>query len=118
MTKQDFIEFIKELGFNQTWQEKPDHFDLRVSSSDYDFLNISIYDDELEMFQLQGSKMWSNMASGRNFGNFSLKKFGDKNDLQLEIFMSFIIGSFDKVPLAITQYMRDKKIENILNANL
>jgi hypothetical protein len=58
--------------------------------------------------------MSSHMMSGKNFGRFSLKTFGDKDDLQMEIFFSFIKGSFNKVPDNIIQYMRDKKITDIL----
>jgi hypothetical protein len=53
------------------------------------------------------------MMVGKSFGNFNIKTFGDKNDFQMELFFSFIKGSFDKVPDAITQYMRDKKIKDI-----
>ena len=42
------------------------------------------------------------------------KSFGDDNDLQIEIFMSFIKGAFNTPPNNIIQYMRDKKIKDIL----
>ena len=54
------------------------------------------------------------MQSGKNFGNFSLKTFGEEGDFQLELFLSFIKGSFNKLPNEITQFMRDKKIKDIL----
>jgi hypothetical protein len=54
------------------------------------------------------------MISGKNFGKFSLKTFGDKNDLQMELFLSFILGSFNQKPKSVLKFMRDKKIENIL----
>ena len=54
------------------------------------------------------------MMAGRNFGNFSLKTFGDDNDFQLEIFFSFIKGAFNTPPNNIIQYMRDRKITDIL----
>jgi hypothetical protein len=54
------------------------------------------------------------MQSGKKFGNFSLKTFGDENDFQLELFLSFIKGSFNKFPDTINQYMRDEKIKDIL----
>lgn len=112
MTKENFVEFIKELGFTQTWLEKTNLFSFRTDMEN-NYLNIDI-DDNLELFQLKKTKMWSNMQSGKNFGNFSLKTFGNKNDFQLELFLSFIKGSFNKVPNNITQYMRDKKIKDIL----
>lgn len=112
MTKENFIEFIKELGFSQTWSEKPNSFSIKTDIEN-NYLNINI-DDKLKIFHLQETMMWSNMQSGKKFGNFSLKKFGDSDDFQLELFISFIKGSFDKVPNTITQYIRDKKIKNIL----
>lgn len=108
----DFIEFIKELGFSQTWLEKPDSFSFKTDvENNYLYINI---DYNLGLFQLQETKMWSNMQSGKNFGNFSLKTFGNEGDFQLELFLSFIRSSFNKVPDSITKYMRDKRIKDIL----
>lgn len=112
MTKENFIEFIKELGFSQTWLEKPNLFSFKTDVEN-NYLNINI-DYKLELFQLQETKMWNNLQSGKNFGNFSLKNFGEEGDFQLELFLSFIKGSFNKVPNQITQFMRDKKIKDIL----
>ena len=111
MTKLKFIEFIKELGFSQTWTEKPNLFSIKTDIEN-NYLNINI-DDNLGLFQLHETMMWSNMQSGKKFGNFSLKTFGYSGDFQLELFLIFIKGSFNKVPKTITQYMRDKKIADI-----
>jgi hypothetical protein len=112
MTKEDFITFIKELGFTQSWSEKPNLFSLLTDQNDNNvFLNISINDG---LVHLSESKMWSNMNSGKSFGYFSLNTFGNKNDFQLEIFLSFILGSFNKKPSHIVQFMRDMKIKDIL----
>jgi hypothetical protein len=54
------------------------------------------------------------MMAGKSFGNFSLETFGDEGDLQVEIFISFILGSFNKKPNHILQFMRDMRIKNIL----
>ena len=122
MTKEEFIEFIKELGFTQTWGNNPNSFSLTTdvignpnqnAMAFADQLKVSI-DDERGLVQLSLSQMSSHMMAGKNFGNFSLKTFGDDNDFQLEIFLSFIKGSFKKTPNNIIQYMRDKKITDIL----
>lgn len=119
MTKEDFIEFIKELGFNQTWGNS---FTLATDivgqpNQNYmafaDQLKITL-DDEYGIAQLSLSQMGSHVMVGKNFGNFSLNTFGDKNDFQLELFLSFILGSFKEKPKHILQFMRDRKIENIL----
>ncbi len=124
MKKEKFIEFIKELGFQQNYQSDgsgplnsfsmvTDTTSQKYSPAYLDQLQISI-NDEYEIAQLSLSQMNSHMMSGKNFGNFSLKTFGDKNDFQLEVFLSFILGSFNEKPKHILQFMRDKKIENIL----
>ena len=121
MTKEDFILFIEELGFTQTWMSTSG-FSLATdvvgnpnqnAMAFADHLKISI-DDERGLVQLSLSQMSTHMMSGKNFGNFSLKTFGDDNDLQIEIFMSFIKGAFNTPPNNIIQYMRDKKIKDIL----
>ncbi len=122
MRNQEFIEFIKELGFQQTWGSNSNSFSLSTDvvgkpnqnyMAFHDQLNIHI-DYDKELVQLSLSQMSSHMTSGKNFGYFSLKTFGEKNDLQLELFLSFILGSFNQRPKHIIQLMRDKKIKNIL----
>jgi hypothetical protein len=124
MTKEEFIEFIKELGFRQTYQSdgsgplnsfsmNTDSTSQKYSPAYLDQLKISI-DDEIGLVQLSLSQMSTHMISGKNFGKFSLKTFGDKNDLQMELFLSFILGSFNQKPKSVLKFMRDKKIENIL----
>ena len=121
MTKSKFIEFIKELGFQQTWGSKSNSYTLSTDIvgkpnlnyvSFTDQLKVTII-DEYELAQLTLSQITPHMMSGKSFGNFSLKTFGDLGDFQLEVFLSFIRGSFNRVPNTITQYMRDKKITDI-----
>jgi len=122
MTKEQFIEFIKELGFINTWQSIDDKYHMETDivgqpnqngMAFVDQLKIS-FDDERACAQLSLSQMSSHMMAGKNFGSFSLKTFGDDNDFQLEIFLSFIKGSFKNPPSNIIQYMRDRKIMDIL----
>lgn len=122
MTNEEFILFIRDLGFTKPWPTKPNNYSLSTDivgkpNSNYtaytDQLKISL-DDELGLVQLSLSQMSTHMMSGKSFGNFSLKTFGDKDDFQLEIFLSFIKGAFNNPPNNIIQYMRDKKIRDIL----
>jgi hypothetical protein len=122
MTKEEFIEFIKDLGFTQTWGADSKSFSLATdvvgnpnqnAMAFADQLKIT-FDDKRGLVQLSLSQMSTHMMAGKNFGSFSLKTFGDDNDFQLEIFMSFIKGAFKKTPNNIIQYMRDKKIRDIL----
>ena len=124
MTREEFITFIEQLGFTQTWQSNSNYYILYTDKigiglsnnqpSRFDILSVTL-NDEYGIAQLTLSQMSGNMSTGKNFGNFSLKTFAQKDDFQLEIFMSFITSSFDKLPNTITQYMRDMKIKNILN---
>jgi hypothetical protein len=122
VTKEEFISFIKDLGFTQTWGNDENGYSLATdvvgnpnqnAMAFADQLKIS-FNDERRLVQLSLSQMSTHMMSGKNFGSFSLKTFGDDNDFQLEIFMSFIKGAFKKPPNNIIQYMRDKKIMDIL----
>ena len=122
MTREEFITFIEQLGFTQTWQSNTNYYILYTDqslqnslfTSRFDMLSVTL-NDEYDIAQLALSQMSSNMSTGKNFGNFSLKTFAQKDDFKLEIFMSFIASSFDKLPNTITQSMRDMKIKNILN---
>jgi hypothetical protein len=122
VTKEEFISFIKDLGFTQTWGNDENGYSLATdvvgnpnqnAMAFADQLKIS-FNDERRLVQLSLSQMSTHMMSGKNFGSFSLKTFGDDNDFQLEIFLSFIKGAFKKPPNNIIQYMRDKKIMDIL----
>jgi len=122
MTKEEFIIFIYDLGFTQTWGNNSNGYSLATdvvgnpnqnSMAFADQLKISL-DNERGLAQLSLSQMSTHMMSGKNFGNFQLSTFGDEGDLQLEIFLSFIKGSFKNPPNIIIQYMRDKKIRDIL----
>jgi hypothetical protein len=123
MTKEEFIEFIKELGFVNTWQSIDDKYHMETNivglprsncmslTAFVDQLKIIIVDD---IFQLSLSQISSHIMTSKNFGIFHLATFGDDEDFQLEIFLSFIKGSFNNPPKNIIQYMRDKKISDIL----
>ena len=122
MTKEEFILFIEELGFTQTWMSKSNGFSLSTDMVGKPNQNLMAFadqlkitlDDERGIAQLSLSQMSTHMMAGKSFGNFSIDTFGDEGDLQLEIFISFILGSFNKKPNHILQYMRDMRIKNIL----
>jgi hypothetical protein len=122
MTKEEFIEFIKDLGFAQTWGVDSKSFSLITDVVGNPNQNLMAFADELKisiddkrgLVQLSLSQMSTHMMAGKNFGNFQLSTFGDEGDFQLEIFLSFIKGAFKNPPKNIIQYMRDKKIMDIL----
>jgi hypothetical protein len=122
MTKEEFILFIEELGFTQTWMSKSNGFSLSTDMVGKPNQNLMAFadqlkitlDDERGIAQLSLSQMSTHMMAGKNFGNFQLSTFGNDGDFQLEIFMSFVKGAFKNPPKNIVQYMRDKKIRDIL----
>jgi hypothetical protein len=117
MTKEEFLIFIEELGFTKNWMSNSDGFSLAtdvVGNPNQNFtfvdqLKITL-DYENKIAQLS---LCTNLMTDKSFGNFSLKTFGDKDDFQLEIFISFVKGAFKNPPKNIVQYMRDKKIRDI-----
>ncbi len=124
MIKSDFIDFIKDLGFTQAWQSNSNYFILPTDivglpNQSYqafsDQLNIHFDEKNELLVQLSLAQMSTHMMTGKNFGQFYLKTFGDPDDLQLQIFMSFVKGSFKNPPSNIIKYMRDRKIKDILS---
>jgi hypothetical protein len=121
MTKEEFIFFIKELGFTKTWTTDKNRYSLATDVIGNSNQNAMVFTDQLKIsmddervVQLSLSQMSTHMISGKNFGNFQLSTFGNDGDFQLEIFLSFIKGAFKNPPKNIIQYMRDKKIRDIL----
>jgi hypothetical protein len=120
MTKEEFVLFIEILGFTQTWGSNSNSFSLSTDVIGKPNQNYMAFADQLKisidngLAQLSLSQMSTHMMAGKSFGNFSLETFGDDNDFQLEIFLSFIKGAFKKPPNNIIQYMRDRKIRDIL----
>lgn len=120
MTKEEFVLFIEILGFTQTWGSNSNSFSLSTDVIGKPNQNYMAFADQLKisidngLAQLSLSHMSTHMMAGKSFGNFSLETFGDEGYLQVEIFISFILGSFNKKPNHILQFMRDMRIKNIL----
>ena len=120
MTKEEFVLFIEILGFTQTWGSNSNSFSLSTDVIGKPNQNYMAFADQLKisidngLAQLSLSQMSTHMMVGKSFGNFTLETFGDEGDLQVEIFISFILGSFNKKPNHILQFMRDMRIKNIL----
>jgi hypothetical protein len=125
MTKEEFLDFIKELGFEQVWRSNYKYLSLKtdknfqsshgssVTHPAQNQLNIH-FDDNFRLAQLSLSQMGSRMISGKSFGNFELRTFGDEDDPQLIMFLSFVKSSFDKPTDKISQYLRNKNLEDLL----
>lgn len=99
MIKDKFLEMINSLGFKK--------------SSERSYYLITDRLEEVVIIMGQTDHFQLNIEKS-SFGNFNLTTFGHINDLQMEIFFSFLINSFDSTPSFIIEYMRDRKIKNIL----
>jgi len=115
MTKTDFIALITNLGFKLGYNDYLLPLEESTGIS-HESLGINFVDDM--RFQLSQTKITGGMLSGKNFGIFDLSTFGEKNDLQIELFFSFINGSSIEVSgqphTKALEYIRDNKIKNIL----
>lgn len=115
MTREDFIDFIKDIGFTQSWTTNPDNYTIltdKINPTGFiDVLVVYISGDSVHLSITQNTTQF---ISGKSFGKFTLNTFGKFGDFQQELFISFIKSSFSEVPQNITQYMRDKKIKDIL----
>lgn len=89
MTKDEFISFISDLGFTQNFSSE---YSMETDEFEHK-LEISI---DKELIQLSLSETNQRMNLCKRFSNFSLKTFGDEGDFQLEIFLNFIVSSFEK----------------------
>jgi hypothetical protein len=109
MIKSDFIALITIIGF------KLDFNGYKIGMN-HQSLDISFIDDL--RFQLSQTMINGGIVTGKSFGIFDLKTFGDNSDFQMEIFLSFINGAFiketGKPNLKVIEYIRDNKIQDIL----
>jgi hypothetical protein len=127
MTELEFIKFIHQLGFIKTWEIEPNSFHMKTDKGDgisnHSQLTIVLSNDDSWISSRPKSKKIklyleditnNGMPSFKSFGTFDLESFGSVSDLQIQLFFSFIIGSFNTAPVKVLEYMRDEKIKNIL----
>lgn len=118
MTKTDFIALITNIGFELGYNDYKIALE-EPSGMSHHSLGITFIDDM--RFQLSQSKIIGGSLSGKSFGIFDLKTFGDDGDFQIELFFSFINGAFiketGKKNLKVTEYIRDNKLKDILKIN-
>ena len=120
MLKEEFIEFVKQFGFKQTWQNE-DSMSLETDvnsnpNSSYfsafsDRLKISFGNDMFSISVTQFSTS-NSIMSGRTLGYFSLKDFNETNQ---GLFLLSVASCFNEVPDSIKSYLRDRRLEEILN---
>ena len=120
MLKSEFIEFLKQFGFQKNWQTG-DSMSLETDvnsnpNSSYfsafsDRLNIS-FDSDMFSLSLSQFSTSNSIMSGRTLGYFSLKDFSETNQV---LFLLSVASCFNEVPDSIKSYLRDRRLEEILN---
>lgn len=120
MLKSEFIEFVKQFGFQKNWQTE-DSMSLETDvnsnpNSSYfsafaDRLNISFNNDMFSISVTQFSTS-NSIMSGRTLGYFSLKDFSETNQV---LFLLGVASCFKEVPDSIKSYLRERRLEEILN---
>jgi hypothetical protein len=119
MLKSEFIEFTKQFGFQKNWQTEDSmslETDVNSTNSSYfsafaDRLNISFNNDMFSISVTQFSTS-NSIMSGRTLGYFSLKDFSETNQV---LFLLSVASCFNEVPDSIKSYLRDRRLEEILN---
>lgn len=118
MNKEEFIDWIKTLGFTETWQTYNGEWSMYtetgiIPNNGFIFSGkVSFsFDDEKESVGVHYSKMTPTNSFGSNLGYFPLKDIGE-----FEKFMIVTVLSqhFDEIPSTFKSYLRDEKIKNIL----
>lgn len=112
MTKEAFITFITNLGFCESWSSvNKNRFYLTTDKSilnnfsqkECNQLTIQIQNDM--RFELSITDYTNNTVG--SFGIFTLNKFSEKNDDQIQLFMSFLSNSFEDVPEKIYNFIEE-----------
>lgn len=121
MSKEEFIDWIKSLGFSRTWQSIPDEYSIYPKASE------SVKSTGLNNHPLSGPKVYftidydeiriyysnfsNNMSFGSNIGRFPLSSIGDYERL---LIVNKLSEYFTELPNGFKEFLRDAKLKNIL----
>lgn len=108
MTRVEFIEFIKDLGFSQVWEQNSDYFSL---STEHEPLTIHIDKESIQISKHKHKKLQITIGP---VAQFELKTFGNSDDFQINLFLNFIKSSFVNIPTKILKHIRNENIKTIL----
>lgn len=125
MLKSELIEFAKQFGFQKNWQTE-DSMSLETDvnnspNSPYfsafsDRLNLSFGKDSFgnDMFSISVTQfsISNAMLAGRTLRYFDLKNFNEVNQV---LFLLDVASCFNEVPDSIKSYLRERRLEEILN---
>jgi len=116
MTRQEFIDWIEELGFSKTWNNSEGNEYSIIFGGDKKIPGI--FSEKL-YFQIEKidiriyySNFKSGMSYGSNLGHFPLKDIGE---FEKTMILTVLLQHFsEEIPTEIKKYLRDSKIKNIL----
>lgn len=112
----EFIEFLKELGFKKTWGKRWEFYHLQTDVIGPANTNHMAYRNQIDV-HIQGKlDNYSILVNHGNYnsssGDISFKS--DLVDFDKYEFIESIMTKFDKVPDNMIKYLRDIKINKIL----
>ena len=119
MKNEEFIDFLIEVGFHRSWQNKLSfsltsdllaHKKYCSTSIFLDSINVSVEEDKIIM--TKSSISVSSKIINEDLGSFKLVDFN--NDTKKK-FLSIITSSLSNIPDSLSSYLRDRKIRDILD---
>ena len=117
MTKEEFISWITDLGFCNTWNRVSEYSIFPGRNHVENLEGISIFSEKLYFtvgdldIRVYYSNFKNGMSYGSNLGHFPLADIGY---LEKSIILTVLLKHFDEIPIGFKKYLRDEKIKNIL----
>jgi hypothetical protein len=122
MRRDQFIKWIKDLGFSKTWNNSEGReYSILIGNENNNITGIfheKIYfivedfDIRLYYSNFKSLHLSASVSYVSNLGHFGLKDIGN---FEKSILLSVIIKHFkEDIPPEIRSYLRDSKIKNIL----
>lgn len=114
MSKEEFIDWIKSLGFSRTWETNDSEYSIFPGDNNVSthLLGPKVYFtidyDEIRIYY---SNFSNNMSFGSNIGRFPLSSIGDYERL---LIVNKLSEYFTELPNGFKEFLRDAKLKNIL----
>ncbi len=114
MNENEFIDWIKELGFSKTWETYDGEYSIKPGGDgifDPKIYFTTSYEESEIKIGIHYAKMNGTMSYGSNIGYFNISQIGEFEKI---IIVHKLIEYFDEVPIGFKKYLRDSKIKDIL----
>lgn len=113
MTKEEFIEFIEELGFTKTWVDSEEWSIFPEGDGLFQpkiYINFT-FEYEKDCIRLHHSKITNFASVGSNLGFFPIESIGDFEKI---IIVDILSKYCSELPYKFKKFIRDNKLNNIL----